>query len=93
MKVKTIAYIHYIKYNWETKGEFCLFSCKLDDDDSRTYVCEQEVEIEVPENFDPRPNQIAALKAKKRKAMADYQRTVDEINDRISKLQALEFTA
>jgi hypothetical protein len=93
MKIKTIAYVHHIKYNWEEKGTFCLFSCKLEDDDNRTYVGEQEVEIEVPDNFDPRPNQIVALEAKKRKAMADYQRTVEEINERISKLQALEFTA
>jgi hypothetical protein len=93
MKIKIYAYIHYIKYNWEEKGNFCIFSCKLEDDDIRTYMGEQEVEIEVPENFDPRPNQISALKAKKIKAMADYQRTIDEINERISKLQAIEFTA
>jgi hypothetical protein len=36
---------------------------------------------------------MAALEALKQKVMADYQISVMEINDRISKLQALEYTA
>lgn len=93
MKVKTTVFIHYIKYRWETEGNFVPFMCQLDNDDTRTFVNEQEVEIEVPDNFDPRPDQIAALEAQKQKAKADYQATVNDINERISKLQALEYTA
>jgi hypothetical protein len=36
---------------------------------------------------------IAALQAKKEKAMSDYNTMVMEINIRISKLQALEYKA
>jgi hypothetical protein len=93
MKVKVKAYVHYLKWSWEDKGEFELFSVKFDDDNHRTYVCEQEVEIEVPDDYDPRAQQIAALEERKRKVMAEYQKTVNEINDNISKLQALEYTA
>jgi hypothetical protein len=60
---------------------------------SITYICKQDIEIEVPGEFDPRAQQIAALEKEKQKVMADYQKTVTEINDRISKLQALEYTA
>ena len=66
---------------------------KLDDSEYQTYVGEQEIEIEVPDNYDPRAQKIAALEKYKQKVMADFQKTVDQINDRISKLQALEYTA
>ena len=93
MKVKVTAHVHYNKYRWDNKGEFEVFSFKFDDDDHRTYVGEQEIEIDVPDDYDPRAQQIAALEKQRQKVMADYQKTVMEINDRISKLQALEFTA
>jgi len=47
----------------------------------------------VPEDHDPRAQQIAALEKQKLEVMAHYQKTVTDINERISKLQALEFTA
>jgi hypothetical protein len=49
--------------------------------------------LEIPDNYDPRQQQIAALVASKQALMAEYQKSVTEINDRISKLQALEYTA
>jgi len=90
MKIKTIAHIHLQKYSWEEKGEYRLASFKLDDNENRTYVGEQEIEIEVPDNYDPRAQQIAALEALKQKVMADYNKSVMEINERIGKLLALE---
>ncbi len=93
MKVKITAYVHYRKYSWEEKGEYEVFSVRFADDELRTYVGEQEIEIEVPDNYDPRAQQIAALEKHKQKVMADFQRSVDVINEKISKLQALEYTA
>ena len=92
MKVKATVYIHYCKWIWDDKGEFEVLSFKADDDDYRTFVCEQEIEIEVPDNYDPREQQIAALEKQKQKVMAEYQSTVNEINERISKLQAIGFS-
>lgn len=93
MKIKATVHIHFQKYTWEDKGEFQVFSFKLDDTEYRTYIGSQEVELDVPEDYDPRAQQIAALEAKRTKAMADYQKSVMEINDHISKLQAIEYTA
>jgi N-acetyl-anhydromuramyl-L-alanine amidase AmpD len=90
MKIKTMAHIHLQKYSWEEKGEYRLASFKLDDNENRTYIGEQEIEIEVPDNYDPRAQQIAALEALKQKVMADYHKSVMEINERIGKLLALE---
>ena len=90
MKIKTIAHVHYQKYAWQEKGEYRLASFKLDDSAERTYVSEQEIEIDIPEDYDPRAQQVAALEALKQKVMADYHKSVTEINDRINKLLALE---
>jgi hypothetical protein len=92
MKVKTTVHIYHSQYSWETTARFQVYSFKTDDSEYQTYVGEQEIEIEVPDNYDPRAQKIAALEKHKQKVMADYQKTVMEINDRISKLQALEYT-
>jgi hypothetical protein len=92
MKVKTTVHIHYNQFSWQNDGDYTVYSCKLEDNQSRTYVCEQEIEIEVPDDYDPRAQKIAALEKHKQKVMADFQKTVTEINERISKLQALEYT-
>lgn len=89
MKIKIIAHIHYSKWHWEDKGEYQIFSYKLDDDKQRCYVGQQEIEIDVPDDFDPREQQIAALEKEKQKVMADYQKTVTDINNRINNLKAI----
>jgi hypothetical protein len=93
MKIKTTVHIHYNQFSWENKGDYTVYSCKLDDTEHRTYVGAQEIEIDVPDDYDPRAQKIAALEAHKLKVMADYQKTVTEINARISKLQAIECEA
>ena len=90
MKIKTTAHVHYQKYTWQEKGEYRLASFKLDDTAERTYVGEQEIDVDIPDDYDPRAQQIAALEALKQKVMADYQKSVMEINERINKLLALE---
>ena len=92
MKVKTTVHIYYCKFDWDSESKFEVFSFKTDDDNYRTYVGEQEIEIEVPDNYDPRAQKIVALEKQKQNVMAEYQKTVTEINERINKLQALEYT-
>ena len=89
MKIKTTAHIYYSKYPWEEKEQYFVFYAKVNDQEDRTYVGEQEIEIEVPDNYDPRAQQIEALEKEKQKVMADYQKTVTEINDRINNLKAI----
>ena len=92
MKIKTTVHIYHSQYSWETTARFQVYSLKMHDSEHQTYVGEQEVEIDVPDDYDPRAQKIAALEKHKQKVMADYQKTVMEINERISKLQALEYT-
>jgi GH35 family endo-1,4-beta-xylanase len=89
MKIKTTVHIHYNKYEWEDEGQYLVYSHKFDNTDYRAYICEQDIEIEVPDDFDPRAQQIAALEKEKQKVMAAYQKTVTEINNRINNLKAI----
>ena len=92
MKIKTTIHVHFVKYEWETEGHFETMSYPIKDDVHYSYVGPQEIEVDVPENFDPRPAQIAVLEAKKQQVMADFQKSVTDINRRISELNALEYT-
>jgi hypothetical protein len=93
MKLNTTVHVYYEQYSWEVTGKFSVLSFKADDSEERTYVGQQQVEIDVPEDYDPRAQKIVALDKQKQKVMADFQKTVDTINEKISKLQALEYTA
>jgi len=92
MKIKTTLHIYFCKYSWETEGKFVPFAYPVASADY-SFVREQDIELDVPDDYDPRSQQIASLEAQKVKAMADYQKSVNEINERISKLTALEYTA
>jgi hypothetical protein len=92
MKIKTTLHIYFCKYAWETEGKFVPFAYQHDSD-HYTFVCEQEIELDVPDNYDPRAQQIIALKEKRQKVMGDFQKSIEEINEQISKLNALEYTA
>lgn len=93
MKVKTALYVYHNQYPWQDQGTYDAYTWEVDDNEIRTLVCQQEVELEIPDNYDPRAQRIAALKKQKQEVMADYQKSLNDINDKISKLQALEYTA
>jgi hypothetical protein len=90
--IKTTVHVHCEHFSWERTQKFVVYAYKLEDTEHRTYIGPQEVEIEVPTDYDPRKKQIAALEAQKKHAMAEFHKSVSEINDRISKLTALEYT-
>lgn len=50
----------------------------------------KEVEFDIPDDFDPRPQQIKALEEKQKQAAAAFAAMTTEINRQISQLQALE---
>lgn len=62
-----------------------------DNDKDLVYIGEQTIAFEVPDDFDPRPGQIAALEEEKRAITAAFQKRVTEINGQIANLQAITF--
>jgi hypothetical protein len=93
MKVKTTIHIYFSKYSWEEKGEYAVYSFQVEDSEHRTYVRSQEIEIDVPDNYDSTAQKLAVLQKEKEKAQEEFSKKVASINERISKLQAIEYTA
>ena len=94
--MKTISmqmFVYFQKYSWEAEGKYEAYSFKAPDTESLSFVGQKDVEFEVPENYDPTAQKIAALEAEKERARVEFTKSVAAINDRITKLQALEFAA
>lgn len=61
--------------------------------DGRVFVKEHTTTVEVPDDFDPRPQQVAALEAAKQKARADFQARITALDRQIQSLLAIEGAA
>ena len=64
-------------------------SYKPDDTEECVFISEATVTVEVPNDFNPVPSQVAALEREKLAALEDYQKSVADINNRLSKLLAI----
>ena len=76
---------YYAEKTWQPTT----WSCRVDDNDTRIFVGAQTVSVEVPDDFNPTAKQVAALEQQKLEALERYRRTVSEINERLSRLQAI----
>lgn len=89
------GFIVYETWNGETEGKLRFQEYEAIRSGS-TYtqvpVCEHTLTFDLPEGFDPRPGQIAALQNKKTKLRAEMTAAIAAIDTQISKLQALEFS-
>ena len=59
--------------------------------ENQIFIRPMDVEFNVPDDFNPLPKQVAAIKAAKAEVLAKYQAAVAELNERLSKLQALTY--
>lgn len=94
MKIEAKGFLFW-KPTYGGQGEFELlpWDCRDWDErsrDGRIFVKEHATVIDVPDDFNPLPCQIAALEAQKQKARADFQRKVTEIDRQIQSLLAIE---
>lgn len=93
--MKTKAKVNvFMEYEWtedykSKEWRPTIWRSRVEDDPTRVWISEQEIEIDVPDDFNPVPKIVASLEEEKRKALADYQRRVAEINEQLSKLLAL----
>lgn len=55
-------------------------------------VMPHAIEVDIPDNFDSSAQEVALLNEQKRAALDAYNRRVAQINEQLSKLQALEFS-
>ena len=61
-------------------------------DDGRVVVSPHSFDVDVPDNFDPRPHMVASLRAAKEQARAEFAAKVTEYDRKINELLALEMS-
>lgn len=92
MKVSIPGFINYKKPTWSDDTGFHFHQSDMSEY-GYVIVKAHILEVEIPDDFDPRPKQVELLQAEKQKAMAEFQARVTAIDKQISQLTALEFTA
>lgn len=91
MKVTAHAFLHWHKYSWEESPSYCLYACDMSGNGTQyVLIREIDVEVEVPDDFDPRPNQIATLRKEKTQLLAEAHVKAENIDEQIQRLIAIE---
>lgn len=97
--MKTTINGYVIGYNFDSMKSseivwtFGNFTTKPVSDRHMVHCFPDSFEVDTPDHVDIVSAQIDALNAEKQRAMDMYQASVREINDRLSKLQALTYVA
>ncbi len=60
MKRTVTHYITCVQWSWQDEPDYCLYPFKMTGEQYAT-IGTMDIEIEVPDDFDPRNQQIAAL--------------------------------
>ena len=89
MKVTIKGFITYKKDDWRDGDDYHFNKYDMSEHGYVT-VMPHEIVVEVPDDFDPRPKQVAALIAEKQKARAEFLARVTEIDRQIQSLLAIE---
>ncbi len=98
MKTVIKGFIVLQKWRWEEKGEITFrtydprLSTEIETHRVVAVIQEHEFEVETPDNFDPRPQQVQALEKERQKLRADFAKRCAEIERQISELTCLEAT-
>lgn len=92
MTTKTVqGFIYAHKYDWETEFSYKFLSFDDFSDIGYILVCPHDLTFTIPDGWNPVPGQIAAMEAEKAKLQKEFMEKVRILNERISKLQAIEF--
>lgn len=84
------GFVHYQKYSWEKSVTYPIFPQDMSRDcPDLPLVFEQEFEVEIPDDFNPVPQMVAALEEKKRKARIKMAEELAGIDAQIGKLMCI----
>jgi hypothetical protein len=88
------GFITYERYHWEKEGRISFQTWKPgpEHEAQKVVVAEHEFDFEVPDDFNPIPQQVAALEEQKRKARVKLAQDLARIDEQISKLTCIEHT-
>ena len=91
MKVTIKGFVHWHKYLWDENPEYQFYACDMSDmGPDYVLIMPHEFNVDIPDDFDPRPRQIEVLRAKKQQILAETQQKVNNIEDQIQRLLCIE---
>ena len=90
MKIKLPVMLYWHKWSWEEKLSYEVFSVRLADEPDRGFIAQQEMEFEVPDDYDPTPQIIAGLKTEKQRILAEAHVKAGNIDEQIQRLLCIE---
>jgi hypothetical protein len=92
-KVQIKGFVH-VQMDYKGQPYYSFFQTDMSGHDGFGLCCgEATFEYEPPADFNPVAKEVEALEKRKAAALRAYQTTVSEINERLSKLQAITFEA
>jgi hypothetical protein len=93
MKAKIEGFILFGRYDWERgRAPYFRFN-QWDSLDGFVTVQPHSFEVDVPDNFDPRPAMVKKLEAERERVRADFAARITEIDSQIRNLLAIESNA
>lgn len=91
MAKRTIkAFVHFEQEPWMDKPKFSVYGCDMSSC-GYVFIREQDIEVDIPDDFNPIALQIASLEKKKTALRAKLAEELMNIEDRISELSALSY--
>lgn len=89
MKVTIKGWVAYGMFEWQKRPEYSFFDYKPN---GKTHVtiAEHTIEVDAPDDFDPRGLIVRNLEEQKRSIEAEFHKRVTEINAQIQSLLAIE---
>ena len=88
MKVTINGFVHYKKEDWTECGNYRIFPYQTDYDGA-VYIAPCSVEVEIPNDFNPIPAQVASLEKEKRELQAKFAKELMNIEESISRLTCI----
>lgn len=89
------GFITYEKQSWRDKPDisWSVYDPTGKDWTDAVAVCAHSIEVEVPDDFNPVPQMVAALEEQKRQERLKLAQKLAELDEKISKLTCIEHTA
>ena len=92
MKHTIKGYVTYEKPKWATKPRIDFWTVKPERVDGLVVIKEHSFEVDIPDDFDPRPGMVDALRKQEAQARSEFQARITDIHRQISELQAIEYS-
>jgi hypothetical protein len=92
MKTTIKGYVLWVNDSWMKEPHFELWPSDVSRcSPNKAFIKEQDFEVEIPDDFDPVPGQIDALREKQTELRAEMQVKLNNLEEQIQRLLCIEY--